>query len=111
MAAPEDAEAIRTIYAPIVEQTAISFETTPPDAAEMARRISSLTGSFPWLLLEQPGDILGYAYGGNFRRREAYRLSCEVTIYLAEKARGSGNGRRLYKSTHEVATSFDWQEF
>lgn len=96
VAAPDDAEAIAAIYAPFVRDTVISFETTVPDAAEMARRITSTLETHPWLVAEEDGRIIGYAYASQHRTREAYRFSCDVTVYLAEGARGRRLGSRLY---------------
>lgn len=96
VATPDDAEAIAAIYAPFVRDTVISFETTVPDTAEMARRISTTLEIHPWLVAEEAGRVIGYAYASQHRTREAYRFSCDVTVYLAEDARGRRLGTRLY---------------
>lgn len=87
-----DAPGVLAIYAPIVETTAISFEEEPPSPDEMRRRIR---GSNLWLVADDGPDISGYAYAASFHPRAAYRWSVEVSIYLAESARGRGLGRRL----------------
>jgi phosphinothricin acetyltransferase len=94
-----DAEAIAAIYAPIVRDTAISFESAPPDADEIRRRIAALGTAWPWIVIAGDDDddrISGYAYAGAFRNRHAYRFGAEVTVYVAEEARGRGCGARLY---------------
>jgi L-amino acid N-acyltransferase YncA len=96
VATPDDAEAIAAIYAPFVRDTVISFETAVPDTAEMARRITSTLETHPWLVAEEAGRVIGYAYASQHRTREAYRFSCDVTVYLAEGARGRRLGTRLY---------------
>ncbi len=97
IASPADAHAVAAIYAPIVRDTAISFETEPPDAQEMARRIEATLVGHPWLTAEaQDGTVDGYAYASRHRERGAYRWSVDVTVYLAPSARGQGLGRRLY---------------
>ncbi|MBV9819016.1 MAG: N-acetyltransferase [Solirubrobacterales bacterium] len=93
---PADAYACAAIYAPYVAETAISFEAVAPDAAEMARRIQQLSASHAWLVLERDRRVVGYAYGGPFRSRDAYRFACEVTIYLELGLRRAGGGRLLY---------------
>ena len=97
LARESDAPAIRDIYAPIVARTAISFETEPPSAGEMRGRIAKTLPDFPWLIREDGGAVLGYAYAGQHRTRAAYRWSVDVTIYVAEDARRSGVGRSLYE--------------
>lgn len=88
----EDAPAIAAIYAPIVRDTAISFEEEPPTEDEIARRIDA---SHAWLVAERSGEIAGYVYAARFHPRAAYRWSAEVSIYVAAGARGAGVGKRL----------------
>ncbi len=93
-----DAEAIQAIYAPIVENTPISFEEKPPSADEMASRITATREQgYPYLVADQDGDAVAYAYAGQHRARAAYRWSVDVTIYVAEAARGAGIGKALYE--------------
>ncbi len=87
VATPDDAEDMAAIYAPFVRDTVISFETMVPDAAEMARRIAATLDTHPWLVAEEDERIIGYAYASPHRAREAYRWSCDVTVYLADGAR------------------------
>lgn len=97
-AEPRDADAIAAIYAPIVRDTFISFETEPPSASVMAERIAATERRYPWLVATMGGAVTGYAYGSALRPRAAYQWSVEVTAYVAETARGTGVGRRLYGS-------------
>jgi L-amino acid N-acyltransferase YncA len=94
--APADAGAIADIYAPYVRDTAITFEIDPPDAAEMRGRIVATMADFPWLVAEQDGRILGYAYATSFRARAAYRWIVETTVYVAQDHGRRGIGRALY---------------
>jgi phosphinothricin acetyltransferase len=91
-----DAAGIQAVYAPVVNETAISFESEPPTVAEMARRIGETLPGHPWLVLEDGGRILGYAYAHAFAGRAAYRFSVETSIYVDAGARGRGAGRALY---------------
>lgn len=91
-----DAQAIQAIYAPMVERTAISFELEPPTVEEMAKRIGSTLPTYPYLVAERDGRVIGYAYAGLHRAREAYRWSVDVTVYISLAARRSGVGRALY---------------
>ena len=92
-----DAASIAAIYALYMRDTIISFETEPPAAAEMSRRIASVGERYPWLLAEQGGQVLGYAYAGEHRSRAAYRWDVDVAVYLAAAAHRRGIGRRLYQ--------------
>ena len=95
-AVPEDAKALLSVYAPYVEKTAITFEYGVPSAEEFAERIKRTLLRYPYLVLEEAGVILGYAYAGIFHDRPAYDWSVETSIYLAEEARGRGAGRLLH---------------
>jgi L-amino acid N-acyltransferase YncA len=97
-AVTDDAEACAAIYAPYVRDTAISFETDPPTAGEMARRIADAQRAHAWLVLEMDGEVVGYAYGGPFMTRAAYAWSASVSIYLAPNRRRTGGGRALYEA-------------
>lgn len=101
-ARPEDGAALAAIYAPIVRETAISFESDPPDAAEMGRRVAATGDDWPWLVGESQGRLLGYAYACRHRERAAYRWACETSVYVAADARGRGLARALYRTLLEL---------
>jgi phosphinothricin acetyltransferase len=99
-----DAAGVQAIYAPIVRDTAISFELEPPSVEEMAQRIAkTMDAGLPWLVLEHDGAVLGYVYAAKHRGdRPAYQWSVEVSVYIHESARGVGAGRALYTSLFSV---------
>ena len=93
---PADLPAITAIYAHHVLHGTGTFELEAPDEAEMARRHADVTGKgLPWLVAEDQGTVLGYAYANHFRPRRAYRFCLEDSIYLAPEAQGRGVGRLL----------------
>lgn len=93
----DDAPAIAAIYAPVVEDTPISFEWEAPSVEEMGSRIEKTLMRFPWLVsLDDSGNVDGYVYAGPHRERAAYQWSVDVTAYVREDARRAGVGRRLY---------------
>jgi phosphinothricin acetyltransferase len=96
--APRDAAACAEIYAPFVRETAISFEDEPPDASEFARRITEGSASYPWLVAEDAGRVMGYAYASPHRQRAAYRWAADVAVYVAPGQRRKGQGRALYEA-------------
>jgi phosphinothricin acetyltransferase len=101
-AKPEDAPRIAAIYRPIVERTAISFEDKAPSQSEMAQRIETTLRTYPWLVAEETGSILGYAYAAQHRAPAAYRWSVNVSIYIANHAHRQGVGRALYETLFET---------
>lgn len=97
-ASQRDGAACAAIYAPYVTDTAITFETEPPPGEEMAQRILAASQRHAWLVLEHRGRIVGYAYGGTFSARAAYRWACEVSVYLELGRRRTGGGKALYSA-------------
>jgi L-amino acid N-acyltransferase YncA len=91
-----DAAAIQRIYAPIVMETAISFEEVPPTVEQMAARIASIVKTHPYLVAVGGGKVCGYVYASTHAERAAYRYSVDTTVYIAPEARGNGVGRALY---------------
>lgn len=97
-AVEQDAAAVTRVYAPYVEQTAVSFEETAPTEDEMAARIKKARSRWQWLVAEQNGAVVGYAYGSQHRERAAYRWSVEVSAYVDRHHHRQGIGRALYES-------------
>ncbi|RYF61956.1 MAG: N-acetyltransferase family protein [Comamonadaceae bacterium] len=102
----EDIVAITAIYAHHVLHGTGTFETTPPTEADMsARRADVLARGMPYLVAEQGGQVLGFAYCNWFKPRPAYRFSAEDSIYVADAARGMGLGRTLLAALCDAAES------
>lgn len=99
-----DVPAMLAIYAPFVEHTAVSFEYDVPTEAEFARRLEAHQAAFPWLVCEENGRVMGYAYAGRAFERAAYGWNAEISCYLAPELRGRGVGRRLYARIEEILT-------
>ena len=102
LATPEDGGGMQAIYAPLVVNTTISFETEPPTAAEMGRRIAETLPRFPWLVLAAAEKILGYTYACRHRDRTAYRWAVEVSVFVREDCRRFGAGHALYMSLFKI---------
>ena len=96
MAAPEDAPALLEIYRPYITDTAITFEYDVPPAEEFAVRIARTLRTYPYLVAEGEGEIIGYAYVSPFKERAAYDWAVETSIYLKMGLSGQGYGRMLY---------------
>lgn len=98
LAAEADAGALLAIYAPLVRDTAISFELEPPSLDDMRQRVRRTIETFPWLVFDREGEVRGYAYATSHRTRAAYRWSVDVSVYVHEAARRGGVARSLYRS-------------
>lgn len=97
-ASVEDAEAIHAIYVPAVDETAITFETERPGVEVMRQRILTRLQHYPWLVWEESGQVLAYAYATRFRERAAYDWIAETSIYVHADARRRGIARKLYSA-------------
>ena len=97
-ASPADAAAVADVYRPYVEETAVTFEETPPDADAVAGRIEAATETYPWFVAEREGRVVGYAYAGPLRKRDAYRWTTELSVYVDRERRGEGVGSALYRA-------------
>ena len=98
IATVKDLPAMLEIYAPYVLNTTNSFEYTVPTQEAFKERFLSYTDMFPWLVWEENGKVLGYAYGSLPFSRAGYHWCCEVSIYVTPQAHGRGIGRRLYSA-------------
>lgn len=105
IASPDDAEKILEIYAPYVTDTAVSFEYTVPDIGDFRKRIEGILKEYPYLVAEEDGQIIGYAYAGPFHSREAYKHSAELSIYIKNEYHGRGIGQNLYCKLEEILSA------
>ena len=96
MAVPTDTEALLAIYAPYVQNTAITYEYDVPTPEEFSARIAKTLKSYPYLVAEHQGEVVGYAYAGRLHERKAYDWAVETSIYVRQDLRGMGLGCRLY---------------
>lgn len=98
----KDVPEMLAIYAPYVENTTVSFEYEPPTLEEFTRRFTTFTQQFPWLVWEEDGKILGYAYASAPFTRAAFGWCAEPTVYLRPEARGRGIAANLYTVLEEI---------
>ena len=104
LAGPHDAEGVQAIYAPIVRDTAISFEVDPPTVEDMRARIVTTLEHLPWVVCVDGGTVQGYAYASPHRTRAAYQWSVDASVYVHEHARRAGVGRALYRALFPLLT-------
>lgn len=102
IARDEDASAIHAIYAPSVLTGVATFETELPSVNDMRERIRTRLQHYPWLVWEEAGSVLAYAYAGRFRERAAYDWIAETSIYVRADAHRRGIARKLYAALLDV---------
>ena len=98
----DDIAPMLAIYAPYVEHTTYTFEYTVPTHETFSDRLTQYTTQLPWLVWEEDGKVLGYAYGSLPFERAAYAWCAEVSVYLAPQAHRRGIGRKLYAALEEI---------
>lgn len=96
VATEKDLDMMLEIYRPFVEQTTASFEYLTPTLADFAQRFRNVTKQFPWIVWEENGQVLGYAYGSAPFERAGYGWCAETSIYVRADAHGRGIGKKLY---------------
>lgn len=101
-ACPQDAAALLKIYAPYVNETAVTFEYDVPSMPEFRGRIERTLAMYPYLVAQTDGEMMGYAYAGAFQPRAAYRWAAEISIYVRMDGRRMGVGRRLYAALEQA---------
>lgn len=97
-----DVPAMLAIYAPYVENTTVTFEYEVPSLSAFTARFRETVRQFPWLVWEEAGQVLGYAYGSAPFQRAAYQWCAEASVYLCPQARGQGIGRALYAGLEDI---------
>ena len=101
-ACPNDAASLLNIYAPYVTHTAITFEYEIPTVEEFENRICKTLTKYPYLVAEEDGTLIGYAYASTFKGRAAYDWSVETSIYVHEDFHHRGVGKALYEALEKA---------
>ena len=110
-ATPDDLDRITDIYTDAVLHGTATYELEPPSRSEMAQRLEALAAeSYPYLVAEEDGSLLGYAYAGAFRARPAYRFIVENSVYVAPQAKGRGVGTQLMRRLIEACREHGFRQ-
>lgn len=97
-----DAPEILSIYRPYIEETTITFECITPSLSDFEKRIKKISAFYPYLVCEIDNKVIGYAYAGKIRERDAYMWDAELSIYLDKQFQNLGIGKILYKTLIEI---------
>ena len=111
LAKPSDARSLLDIYAPYVENTAITFEYEVLTIEDFAIRIEKTLEKYPYLVAEEDGVVLGYAYASTYYARAAYDWAVELSVYVSQDARGKGVGSKLYDALEELLEQMGYIHF
>ena len=111
LANPSDAATLLAIYAPYVENTAITFEYEVPTIEDFATRIEKTLEKYPYIVAEEDGLILGYAYASTYYARAAYDWAVELSVYVSQDARGKGVGSKLYDKLEDLLDQMGYMHF
>lgn len=111
LAKKSDAAALLAIYAPYVENIAITFEYEVPTIEDFANRIEKTLGKHPYLVAEEDGVVLGYAYASTYYARAAYDWAVELSVYVSQDTRGKGVGSKLYDELEGLLDQMGYMHF
>lgn len=101
-ATKKDGEALATIYKHYVDHTAVTFEYIAPTGEEFADRIAHKRKKYPFIVAEENGNPIGYAYASEYRERAAYSWDVETSVYVDKEHQGRGIGPKLYAALEEI---------
>jgi L-amino acid N-acyltransferase YncA len=102
-ATESDAQAIADIYNYYIANTVVTFEELPVSQNDILERMAKITGAkLPWLVAEDGGVVIGYAYAGKWNVRSAYRHTVESTVYVSNSSLSNGWGTRLYQALFDT---------
>ena len=112
LAKETDIDDLLAIFTPYVTDTAITFQYDIPSRQDFLEKYQSISQDFPFIVAEEAGEVVGYAYATPFRKEAAYATpfrkeaayawSAEPSIYLKQDRRGNGLGKRLYQILEEL---------
>ena len=111
LATPSDAAALLAIYAPYVENTAITFEYEVPTIEDFTNRIAKTLEKYPYLVAEEDGVVVGYAYASTYYARAAYDWAVELSVYVSLDSRGQGVGTKLYDALEYLLDQMGYVHF
>ena len=100
-AKPQDCAELLKIYGQYID-TPITFEYVLPPCEEFAARITEISADYPYLVCEENGKIVGYAYAHRFKERAAYQWGAELSVYLEKNFTSKGLGKKLYRILEEI---------
>ncbi len=95
----EDASSCVAIYAPYVQESAVTFELQVPREEDMAVRLTHAKAAF---VAEEEDRLLGYVYAHPFIARAGARHTAELSLYLREDVARRGIGRELLVALEEA---------
>jgi phosphinothricin acetyltransferase len=102
-ATASDAQSIAEIYNYYIENTVITFEEQAITKNDIINRMEKVIGSsLPWLVAEDNGAVIGYAYATKWNARSAYRHTVETTVYLSKASLARGWGTQLYRALFDT---------
>ena len=102
-----NAEQIAEIYNFYILNTHHSFEIEPVSSAEMRDRIAATVENYPYLIVEENGEIIAYAFASCYKPRSAYKNSVEVSIYVKNDLKQKGIGTKLYEKLFEALSKMN----
>lgn len=97
-----DAKALVDLYNYYIRNSLVTFEEIELSQEEFATRIQKISEQYPFIVYEENGEILGYAYGNKWRERSAYRFALESSVYVKHGHYGKKIGQKLYQKLFEL---------
>lgn len=105
----KDYEALLNMYNYYIKNTLYTLEITPHTIETISERFNRIVSKFPFIVYEEDGKILGYAYLDYLNTREGYRYTCDLSIYVDKDSFGKGIGKALYLNIEKRARDLGYR--
>ncbi|SDW54571.1 GNAT family N-acetyltransferase [Paenibacillus sp. CF384] len=96
-------EQVRLTYNYFVEHTTVSFDMHPYSSEQMKQLIEPTADIYRSYIIKLDGQYAGYALLTQHKKRPAFHVTADVTIYLDPAFTGKGIGREAMVFIEGVA--------
>ena len=89
----EDLTLVKEIYNHYVTNSTVTFQTEPVSVEKLKTEIPLNHPKYKSFLIKYEDEVCGYCYLSQYKNRQAYDRTAEVTIYLKPEFAGKGIGK------------------
>ena len=101
----QDYKIIKDIYDYYIMNSTATFHTERISIDELKEVIINNHQKYKSFLIKSDGIICGYCYYSQYKKRQAYDRTAEITVYLKPEYLGKGIGKRAVQYLEGIAKS------
>ncbi len=99
----KDFEIVKSVYDYYIVNTTATFHTELITIEELKSVIAVAHPKYKSYLISFEEEICGYCYLSQYKKRQAYDRTAEVSIYLKPEYSGKGIGRKVLEMLEQIA--------